>query len=83
MMIIEESFLRFFIAVRCCFKTFETVSGLLFFKMLTTDAHMVALEFWGRLKIPFSMFAMKLETGMDLGVVAKLNPGFIRVKLTV
>ena len=44
---------------------------------------MVALEFWGRLKIPFSMFAMKLETGMDLGVVAKLNPGFIRVKLTV
>ena len=73
-MVMDGSFLRFVIAMSFSLEMLRVLSGVLFFKMFTTDACIVALELSGSLKIPVSMFAMILEVGMDLRVVAKFNP---------
>ena len=70
----DGSRLRFIIAVSCSFEMLRVVLGLLFFKTFTTDARIVSLELSGTLRIPVLMFAMILEVGMDLGVVAKFSP---------
>ena len=51
-MVMDGSFLRFLITVSFSLEMLGVVSGVLVFKMFTTDARIVALELSGSLKIP-------------------------------